>query len=223
MKHLVFVFFCVAGVAYNAHSQNFDTITDARDGNSYKVLTIGNQTWFAQNLAYLPAVCPENGICDYKIYDYDGNSVDEAKQTENYRNYGVLYKYKAALDACPQGWHLPTDKEWMVLEMQLGMLKEEAIKRRTRSKNVGKLLKSTNGWIQNGNGTNASGLNMQPAGYHGGDGSEFGSINVYASFWTATATDDQKAYGRFLYYAKHGVFRHVWAQSYGFSVRCVKD
>jgi len=96
-----------------------DTITDPRDGNVYRTVQIGKQCWLAENLKYLPAVCPAtttpDGSALYYVYDYQGNSVSEAKATANYQHYGVLYNWPAALAACPPGWHLPSDAEWSEL------------------------------------------------------------------------------------------------------------
>lgn len=73
----------------------------------------------AENLKYLPAVCPATTPPDeaprHFVYDYQGWDVSEAKATANYRNYGVLYNWPAALAACPPGWHLPSDAEWSEL------------------------------------------------------------------------------------------------------------
>ena len=44
-----------------------------------------------------------------------------AKGNVNYSTYGVMYNWSAALSACPSGWHLPSDKEWSIMEKQLGM------------------------------------------------------------------------------------------------------
>jgi uncharacterized protein (TIGR02145 family) len=52
-------------------------------------------------------------------YDYNGTSVTDAKATDNYKTYGVLYNWPAAKAACPPGWHLPTDAEWTALENYL--------------------------------------------------------------------------------------------------------
>ncbi len=96
-----------------------DTFTDPRDGNTYRAVQIGHQCWLAENLRYLPAVCPAtttpDGSAMYYVYDYQGHDVSEAKATANYRNYGVLYNWPAALAACPPGWRLPTDAEWSQL------------------------------------------------------------------------------------------------------------
>ncbi len=98
---------------------NISTFTDPRDGNTYRTVQVGAQCWLADNLKYLPAVCPATTTPDdspyYYIYDYQGHSVEEAKPTANYRHYGALYNWSAALEVCPPGWHLPSDAEWSEL------------------------------------------------------------------------------------------------------------
>lgn len=77
----------------------------------------------AENLAYLPSVVGPATDSEtepyYYVYGYDGTDVEEAKATENYQTYGVLYNWSAALTACPEGWHLPSDAEWTQLENYL--------------------------------------------------------------------------------------------------------
>ncbi|MBA7584634.1 hypothetical protein ES708_26591 [subsurface metagenome] len=83
-----------------------------------------------ENLAFLPRVGPSSLFSEtdphYYVYDYQGSHVSEAKLTSNYQTYGVLYNWPAALNACPTGWHLPSDEEWKQLEMYLGMSQSEA-------------------------------------------------------------------------------------------------
>ncbi len=92
----------------------------------------------AKNLAYLPDVVkPDSGSQTtplYYVYDYNGTSVNAAKETENYTIYGVLYNWAAAMAGsesssnnpsgvqgiCPQGWHIPSDAEWTQLSDYLG-------------------------------------------------------------------------------------------------------
>lgn len=94
----------------------FGTFTDSRDGKVYNIVTIGKQFWMAENLAYLPSVVdPGTGSYTepyYSVYGYNGTDVAAAKATENYQTYGVLYNWPAAMTACPEGWHLPSDAEW---------------------------------------------------------------------------------------------------------------
>ena len=117
------------------------TFTDPRDGNVYRTVQIGKQCWLAKNLRYLPAVCPStttpDGSAMYYVYDYQGGDVSAAKATANYRNYGVLYNWPAAMEACPPGWHLPSDAEWSEL---IGFLINNY--RHINSSNVGSALKS---------------------------------------------------------------------------------
>ncbi len=108
-----------------------ETITDPRDGHSYRTVQIGDQCWLGENLRYLPSVSPtfrrsrlrlRRGQANtsrtspyYYVYGYQGQRVDAAKATANYQHYGVLYNWAAAQQASPPGWHLPTDEEWSQL------------------------------------------------------------------------------------------------------------
>src|SRR5690554_6700140 len=102
----------------------YSTIKDARDNQTYRIVTIGSQTWMAENLKYLPSVVgPETGsqtTPHYYVYGYNGTNVTDAKATANYNTYGVLYNWPAEMNACPDGWHLPSDAEWTELTDYLG-------------------------------------------------------------------------------------------------------
>ncbi len=86
------------------------------DGNFYPVVNIGGQTWMARNLAFLPKVDPSTGGSENSPYlyvnGYEGTDVGSARETDNFKTYGVLYNWSAASIACPAGWHLPSDPEW---------------------------------------------------------------------------------------------------------------
>ena len=98
--------------------------TDNRDGNVYSFVTIGDQVWMSENLKYLPSVVDRATYSNtdpyYYVYGYNGTDVPAAKATDNYKTYGVLYNWPAAIDACPSGWHLPSDAEWTQLTNYLG-------------------------------------------------------------------------------------------------------
>src|SRR5690554_6744787 len=122
---LFLIMFLVLGSGCKKSSNN-EAFTDPRDGNVYKIITIGDQVWMAENLAYLPSV---NMVADgsedaagsyYYVYGYDGTNVADAKATGNYATYDVLYNWTAAMNACPDGWHLPSDAEWTELTDYLG-------------------------------------------------------------------------------------------------------
>jgi uncharacterized protein (TIGR02145 family) len=81
-----------------------EDFTDARDGQKYKVVKIGEQCLLAENLNY------DTGDSAY-CYDDDPKNCD---------TYGKLYVYSAAAKACPDGWHLPSRTEWEQLIDELG-------------------------------------------------------------------------------------------------------
>jgi uncharacterized protein (TIGR02145 family) len=102
MKQLILLFTLLPCIA-------FGQLTDKRDGKTYKTVKIGNQVWMAENLAFKPS----SG--NYWAYDDDNSNVAK---------YGYLYDWETALDVCPAGWHLPSDKEWPVLTDYLGGVKK---------------------------------------------------------------------------------------------------
>ncbi len=80
-------------------SGSLETFIDARDNQVYKIITIGNQTWMAENLNFST---PQNSYC------YDD-------QPANCSTYGRLYTYSESLLVAPDGWHLPSDAEFQTL------------------------------------------------------------------------------------------------------------
>lgn len=128
-----------------------DTFVDFRDGQTYKTVTIGKQTWFAQNLNY---ITPDS-------YCYEDN-------VNNCAKYGRLYKKEIAKNACPNGWHLSTTDEWKSLVNAVGGSSVARLK-----------LKATEGWYNN-NGTDDYGFSVLPAGKRdGGGGYDGGRIESF--------------------------------------------
>ncbi len=127
-----------SGIFYKPQTQAENTFTDARDGNVYKIIIIGNQVWMAENRKYLPSVfnsAPGSKTTPhYYVYGYNGRVVADAIATENYNIYGVLYNWLAAMigstsnatnpsgvqGVYPTGWYLPGDTEWAELIGYLG-------------------------------------------------------------------------------------------------------
>ena len=130
------------------NNSNYGYYTDPRDGYIYKTIKIGNQTWLAENLRYLPRI--GNG---YYVYDYHGNDVSEAKRTNSFKKYGVLYNMVAAKDACPNGWHIPSDDEWKKLERYIGMSENEIeiFEKRVLKNNISKWIVPFRGSNQGSN------------------------------------------------------------------------
>ncbi|MTI19871.1 hypothetical protein E1176_02430 [Fulvivirga sp. RKSG066] len=90
---------CEATVTVTA--DEVTTTTDSRDGQTYKVVKIGTQIWFASHFNYQP----ESGLNGY----YDNDSVQYATE------YGRLYSWTVAKEIAPQGWRLPTKTEFQEL------------------------------------------------------------------------------------------------------------
>ena len=211
------------------------TFIDSRDGNEYNWVQIGDQVWMAENLAYLPSV---NMVADgsedaagsyYYVYGYDGTNVADAKATDNYATYGVLYNWTAAMDGeassttnpsgiqgvCPAGWHLPSYAEWTELTDYLG----ETVA-------GGKLKETgTTHWNSPNTGaTNETGFTALPGGYRSVNGT-FYDIGYYGYWWSATEYDAAVAWYRSMCYGNDYVDRGSLGsfKEVGFSVRCVRD
>ena len=175
------------------------------EGQTYEIVEIGYQCWMAENLNY---ETPNS-------WWYDNSSV-------NGDVYGRLYTWEAAMEACPDGWRLPSDQDYKILEMTHGMSLMNVNKRNWRGINEGEKMKSASGWNNDGNGTNASGFNGLPGGYRRNSG----SFNYYIDkgyWWSSTEESESRARYRHLQYNRDQVYRNDYDKMYGLSVRCVKD
>ena len=213
-------------------------------GYSYSTVQIGDQCWFAENLRNenyengdaIPsnlsdsewentssgavAVFGEgNSYCE--VYSPNGNACEDLWSLNE---YGRLYNWYAVDDArglCPSGWHVPTDGEWMTLEMALGMSEAEANDSTWRGTDQGTQMKTTYGWYGGGNGTNSSGFSGPPGGHRRSVGH---FLNAgYDGYWWSSSPIGSRAWGRGLYYYLENVYRPNSNPHYGFSVRCVRD
>ncbi len=198
-------------------------LIDPRDGNNYNTVQIGEQCWMAENLAFLPNVSPSsqgnNNDPYYYVYGYQGTSVDEAKTTTNYQLYGALYNWPAALTACPEGWNLPSNIEWIALTNHLGGESNDGGK----MKSVRTLPDLPPGWnIPNLGATNESGFTALPGGdrYHIGT---FHNMNIIGLWWSSSEFNSNSSLLRRIFFDKSFVESINGNKSYGFSVRCLKD
>lgn len=159
----------------NVDANQNGTFVDERNKKTYRYVAMGNLIWMAENL-------------NFKIEDswcYDDKKA-------NCKKFGRLYTYDAAMNACPDGWHLPSLNEWKNLfsvvegeridDLGLGIMKSK----------VAKKLKSTNGWsdwfengTRSGNGDDVYGFAALPAGTRTMH-DDFNALGEYAFFWTST-------------------------------------
>ena len=202
---LIFILSCNKKLTNQSSSETVTkTFTDPRDGEVYPLTTIDNQVWFAENLRY----------------NAEGSILNPYNPS---KEYGRLYEWGAAMNACPAGWHLPTDNEWKKLEMSLGLSFEEVDGYWEYRGSHGKEMKSVNawGWGDASNRTNSSGFNAFPAGlYYSGN---FVNLGTNAYFWSATEYDATDAWNRCLSYSNIGVNRTPSLKTFGYSCRCLQD
>lgn len=201
-------------------AQQKNTFTDTRDGNVYDYVTIGTQVWMAENLSYLPKVVgPEDGSITepyYYVYNYDGNVVADAKITNEYVAYGVLYNWPAALTACPAGWHLPSDVEWATLTDYVGI------------STAGIFLKTIDGWNIENNGTDKYGFSAMPGGSRFfsevyGPYGFFDSQGTYGFWWSKNESNNVFANRLLMGYHLTVTYSDDIKKDFGLSVRCLKD
>mgnify|MGYP003294221092 CR=1 FL=1 len=114
---------------------------------------------------------------------------------------------------CPEGWHMPTDKDWQTLFASVGG-KDKA----------GIALKSDRGWYNDGNGKDSFGFTALPAGNRE-DGGYFRLIEDYAFFWSATQYESVSSYAYYmsLYNGFDEGTLDLNEKYRGYSVRCIKD
>ena len=217
-KYLGFSVRCVKGDA-SEPKRISNRMTDPRNGQTYKTVSIGSQTWMAENLNF------QTGYSS--CYD---------NEESNCTKYGRLYRWAPAVGklesecglgkecslpsgniqgVCPSGWHLPSKAEWETLFNAVGGLST-----------AGKVLKSTSGWTSRGNGTDAFGFSALPAGLKDDTFSEYYYEGTDAYFWGSTEYGRDEAFNAHLYSSYDRVFldeSNYNRKNQQFSVRCVKD
>ena len=214
------------------YGQEYHFITPVADieGNVYQTVKIGTQVWMAENLkttkynddAAIPIVT-ENA--DWIALTTDAYCWAQNNETTYKPLYGALYNWYAVETGklCPTGWHMPTDAEFITMEVSLGMTQVDASGTEFRGTDQGKQMKSTTGWAEGENGTNTSGFTALPAGYRAyGTGISEG-LGLITYWWTATMTDQDIAVYRRLDGDSDQVYRLGTYKRAGKSVRCVKD
>ena len=189
---LFFAFFS----GHFSFAQNSDFIMDERDGNIYLIAKFNATWWMCQNLKYNTS---------------EGSACYEDDET-NCMLKGRLYSQEAAVEACPEGYHLPSDEEWKELESYIGMDKDELDKKFNRNTGtVGRFLRM------------GGGLSFD-ADYIGmvnpkGNSSHAGGR---AYFWTSSEDDNGFGWIRIIEKTKDGVERQAYDKNNKLTVRCVK-
>ena len=193
-KYLLITIATAALTVFGAYAQNANTFKDSRDGKTYKTVKIGVKVWMAENLNY----AAEESVC-YK------------NKAANCAKYGRLYNWETANKACPAGYHLPSDEEWIALVDYAG-----------GEEKAGKKLKSAKGWNKKGNGTDDFGFSALPGG-GGNDNGYFDNTGNNGDWWSATEDGAGYAWSRDMSYGYESVDRYHSRKTNLFSVRCVQN
>ena len=202
-------------------------LTDTRDDNVYRVVSIGDQIWMAENLNYKTAT---GSYCNPYIADFCDT-------------YGRLYTWTTAMDRstdecgpghvcdlgsgnvqgiCPDGWHIPTQDEWKTLVINV----DESLGGVWNKTNVAaKYLKTTTDWkifseIEN---KDTFGFSALPAGLANSSG-DYGFVHDYADFWSASQSDDDsEVFVMELSYTTDRVMVTSSNKNQRSSIRCIRD
>jgi uncharacterized protein (TIGR02145 family) len=204
------------------------------DGNTYSVKTYGDQVWTTENLR-VTRLNDGTPVSKINTNTQWFQAADPAycyyNKDEGYHKntYGALYNWASVRTArlCPSGWRVPSDGDWIALEVFLGMRGEELYLSdwRGENENIGGKLKddSLSLWLSPNMGAdNSSGFNALPSGYRDHVGS-FMNVGAYARWWSTTQTDSVLAISRRLSHLRSTIYRGQSLKRHGYAVRCIKE
>jgi len=207
---------------FSRTNPNNGMLFDIRDGQSYQVVKIGNQIWTAENFRYLPSIKDNDDLFENSlVYDNDNSYLE--------KGYGRLYGWNTAMNIAPEGWKLPSDKDFIELRDFI-----------TKDNNLveyeeGSYLKSVDGWDKPCDGIvnlDKYGFNAKPAGCYSNNRFHNAGNNAY--FWSAFEIN--RTINRYWYLICYsegfhnnnyiGSSKYNVSSNYkgnGFSVRLIKD
>lgn len=190
-----FFFSCSDSEAQTSTQLATDRFVDERDQQSYEILTIGEQKWMGSDLKY---ASPQS-------YCYD-------KLPSNCEEQGRLYPFNEALTACPNGWKLPSDKDWGILEAHLGMNQKEVSSIRIwRGAAQGRFIKEQ--------------LYVTLSGSGSSKGKAFEGKDIYVKYWTKTDGPSGKQFAIYRMFMKGNakVYSDQIAKMNLCCIRCLKE
>ena len=212
------ILFSSCGASSSSDSTSTEKVEGSTESTeSGAVVTIGTQVWTSQNL---DVSTYRNGDVIPQVQDHQawkriatGAWCYYNNDASNGTKYGKLYNWYAVNDPrglAPAGFHIPSDAEWKILTDYLG-----------GTAAAGTKMKSSTGWLLNGNSTNSSGF----AGFPGGAGEKgsFSSIGTYGYWWSATEFGSEDAWYRCLNYQNGNVYSFSYSKRNAFSIRCLGD
>lgn len=196
------------------------TVVKDVEGNSYKILKIGNQFWLAENLKtfkYNDGTLINLIVSDSLwITDTLGAVCHYNNVSENSKIYGAMYNWYAVKTnkLCPSGWKVPSSSDWDTLSTFLG-----------GDEIAGDKLKEQGNihWVApNDNATDVFGFSALPTGTRNVDGS---FSQGYLTYWWAsedTGFDKNSAAVRGIHRDFSKIVNQGMQKSTGLPVRCLK-
>jgi len=206
-----------------------NVLTDERDDQTYNTVKIGDQCWMAENLNFgtkvgLNVNQSDNGITEKYCYNNDDS---------NCAMYGAIYQWGEVMNyttqegtqgICPEGWHIPTDFEWCLLENYADSDTIQCNSIGKRGTDAGGNLKAVSGlWnLPNEGATDQFGFNALPAGFYVKLLGQILGVGNFNFYFTSTSQQN-KPYFRNLQYNNSKIRRSKITPELGQSLRCIKD
>jgi uncharacterized protein (TIGR02145 family) len=207
-----------------------ELLVDPRDLQEYATVQIGGQCWMAENLNAGTFMTIDGGQGDngeIEKFCYDDNP-------SNCNDYGGLYTWDEMMQysmeptqgVCPEGWHIASDEEWMVMEEFLGVPAEELDYLNQRGDDEGGMLKLAESppWnAPNALATNSTNFSALPAGMIFTEEETSDGMGDLTVFWTSSVPGEGLAIYRMLVTGHGGIERWEGDRLNTTSVRCVRD
>ncbi|MBK7212075.1 MAG: T9SS type A sorting domain-containing protein [Bacteroidales bacterium] len=199
-------------------------------GQLYHTIQIFGQCWMKENLNIGTMIPGAQSMANNAVLEKYCHSDSQDSCTK----YGGLYQWDEVMQylvtgyqgICPQGWHLPIDEDWKVLEgavdTHTAIGSPDWDNLNLRGVNSGENLKSSSFWLEGGNGSDAYGFDARPGGYLV-QGGAFGSTGYDGLWWSSPVSSTSRAWTRYLSAVSDQSGRSSYDKSNSFSVRCIKD
>lgn len=223
----------------NGNPKDTKTLVKDIDKNVYRTITIGSQTWMAENLKTtrfndgtpIANVAEDStwGSLSTPAYCWFDN---DAKRNKN--KYGAMYNWYAVQTSklCPTGWHVPTESEFVVLEDFL-IANGSNYDSTTTYNKIAKALADKKDWTESksqgavGNldyptVRNSTGFSAKGAGCRSINGG-FDGLGELSFWWSSTKKDDSDPIIWMMHYDLNYVQREIAYKKGGNSVRCLKN
>ncbi len=229
-------------ISFTTSAPPCNPVTDI-DGNTYLVLQLGSQCWMRENLRVTRYANGTNITLSATPSTNTAYRMNPNNNASNVSTYGYLYNWAAVMNGasssdsnpsgvqgiCPDGWHLPSKREWEQLKNYL--VSQSSYHCNFNNEYLGKSLASTTGWNSssttcavgnNPSSNNSTGFSAPPAGSF----YDFGYPHVgnYSFFWLTTQHQNpQQSYVFHVRYDSPNATTGYMEWKGGYSVRCVRN